>query len=451
MKARTFILVLVGIPLLGWGAVKLYLHSRIDSGLEKLARQAAPVATLRWGAIETSLSGEASVHDIRIDLRRPPDTLTIRQVTYDTPNIWFLLRDLGKVNNARIPESLHLRVKGLRLDLYGNLTDRFEQFINNVNLDLSGVNRLCGGRLFMGPRELRDMGYEAIVLDGDLGFDIDTITEELTWSLQLAARDMFALQVKNTFDGFLGTPLQALVPTPHPVRTGPLRIRLADRNYVKRMVTYCARHSDMGIGEYVQEEANQPDAYFVSLWGIAPGPGLREAYRQYLADPRSIQVSLEWPEEANLQTLARFKPEEIPALLALRVEVNDQPVTDLAFRFQPDRQNRLASGFRHLFADAPPPAPKSRPRPPHYVERYQPVEPARLGDYLEQPVRLHTDGGQRREGILIRLSGNNAYVKQAIHHGEFVMQVPLSSVRRAEVLQRIPADNAAAKHPGKTP
>ncbi len=440
MKRRTLLAVLVALPLLAWGAVTLYLHARIDDGLQKLARLAAPVATLRWGAIETTLSGEASVHDVRIDLRRPADTLTIERITYDTPNMWFLLRDLGQVNNARIPDSLHLRVQGLRLDLYGDLTDRVEQVINGLNLDLAGVNKLCGGRLFIGPRELRDMGYEAIVIDADLGFDIDTITEELTWSLQLAAREMVALQVKNTFDGFLGTPLQELVPTPHPARAGPLTIRVADRNYIKRMVTYCARLSEMGIGEYIQEEANQPDTYFANLWGFVPGPGLREAYQRYLADPRSVEISLEWPADTTPETLALFKPEEIPALLALQVRVNDQPITDLAFRFQPGRQTGIASRFRRLFAkEAPAPA-KPRPQPPRYEERYHPVAPTRLGDYLDHPVRLHTETGQLREGTLIRLSGNIAYVQQTIHHGEFVMQVPLSKVSKAEVLLRTPVE-----------
>ena len=448
MKIRTLLIILIAVPLLAYGSVKLYLHAKVDDFMTHLAQHhLAPLATLRWGAIETSLTGEASVHDIRIDLRHPPDTLTIERITYDTPNMWFLMRDLGEINNDRIPESLHLRMQGLRLDLYGDLTDQFEQLVNGVNLDLAGVNRLCGGRLFMGPRELRDMGYEAIVIDADLGFDIDTITEELTWSLQLAARDMFALQVKNTFDGFLGTPLQALVPTPHPLRAGPLRIRVADRDYVRRMVTYCARLSDMGISEYIQEEAAQPDAYFANLWGIVPGPGLREAYRRYLAEPRTIEVSLEWPEDTSPDSLALFKPEEIPALLALQVRINDQPVTDLAFRFQPGKQTRLASRFRRLFADDPPPAPAPRPRKPRYEERYHAVEPTRLGDYLDHQVRLHTDKGQRREGTLIRLSGNIAYVQQTIHHGEFVMQVPLSSVQRAEVLLRTPVDDSARRAP----
>ncbi len=448
MKIRTLLIILIAVPLLAYGSVKLYLHAKVDDFMTHLAHHhLAPLATLRWGAIETSLTGEASVHDIRIDLRHPADTVTIEQLIYDTPNIWFLMRDLGEVNNARIPESQHLRVKGLRLDLYGYLTDQVEQLVNGMNLDLAGVNRLCGGRLFMGPRELRDMGYDAIVIDADLGFDIDTITEELTWSLQLAARDMFALQAKNTFDGFLGTPLQELVPTPHPVRSGPWRIRVADRDYVKRMVTYCARLSDMGISEYIQEEARQPDTYFANLWGIVPGPGLRKAYRQYLTDPRSIEVSLEWPEDVTPENLGRFRPEEIPTLLALQIRVNEQPVTDLAFRFQPGRQNRLASRFRRLFTDEPPPVPKSHPRPRRYVERYHPVDPTRLGDYLEHEVRLHTDKGQRREGTLIRLSGNIAYVQQSIHHGEFVMQVPLSSVRRAEVLLRTPIDDSARRAP----
>jgi len=196
MKIRTLAIVLVAVPLLAYGSVKLYLNSRIDDLMTRLAEgPLRPVATLRWGDIETTLSGEASVHDIRLDLRRPADTITIERITYDTPNIWYLMRDLGDVQNNRVPSSLHLRTEGVRLDLYGELTEQLEQVINELNLDLAGVSKLCGGRLFMGPRELRDMGYDAVIFDADAGIDIDNITEEITWSLQLAVGPT---RVRNT-------------------------------------------------------------------------------------------------------------------------------------------------------------------------------------------------------------------------------------------------------------
>ncbi len=439
MKIRTLAIVLVAVPLLAYGSIKLYLHSRIDDLMTRLAEgPLRPVATLRWGDIETTLSGEASVHDIRLDLRRPADTITIESITYDTPNFWYLMRDLGDVQNNRVPASLHLRTEGIRLDLYGELTEQLEQVINELNLDLAGVSRLCGGRLFMGPRELRDMGYEAVVLDADAGFDIDDITEEFTWSVQLAARNAFAIQLKSTIDGFLGTPLQDQVPTPHKPRVGPMRVRVADRGYVERMVTYCARLSEMGIGEYIQEEASQPAAYFANLWGIVPGPGLREAYRRYLADPRDIEVSLSWPEDVTPDGLALFKPEDIPQMLDLQVKVNGEPVTDLAFAFYKGRRAAFGSRIRRLFLDDEPRKvvqPKPRIR---YEERYHPIDINRLGDYIGHEVRLRTEQGQRREGTLTRVSGNIAYVEQSIHHGQFTMQVPLSKVSKAEVLLRTP-------------
>jgi len=442
MKIRTLAIVLVAVPLLAYGSVKLYLNSRIDDLMTRLAEgPLRPVATLRWGDIETTLSGEASVHDIRLDLRRPADTITIERITYDTPNIWYLMRDLGDVQNNRVPSSLHLRTEGVRLDLYGELTEQLEQVINELNLDLAGVSKLCGGRLFMGPRELRDMGYDAVIFDADAGIDIDNITEEITWSLQLAARNAFAIQLKTTIDGFLGTPLQDQVPTPHKPRVGPTRVRVADRGYVERVVTYCARLSEMGIGEYIEEEAGQPAAYFANLWGIVPGPGLREAYRRYLADPRDIEVSLSWPEDVTPDGLALFNPEDIPQMLELQVKVNGDPVTDLAFAFYQGRRTAFGSRFRRLFLDDEPRKVVQRKPRIRYEKRYHPIDINHLGDYLDHEVRLYTEQGQRREGTLTKVSGNTAYVEQSIHHGQFTMQVPLSKVSKAEVLLRTPVES----------
>jgi hypothetical protein len=125
------------------------------------------------------VKGSLAVEDISIRIHGMDDELRIKAVRYQTPNLLYLVQANKQFEQGRIPESLSLSVEGLNIDLFGEFTDRLEQMVNEMNFQLHGVNPLCGGRLFFGPRELRDMGYEEIRGDMQIGYYYDAANAQI--------------------------------------------------------------------------------------------------------------------------------------------------------------------------------------------------------------------------------------------------------------------------------
>lgn len=435
MKIKYLLLAIVALPLVLFGIVKLYLNYQLNEFMDTVAARARPFVSVERGGVSTTLSGEASIHNIEIYITGTDDVVRIEKLTYDTPNIWYLLRDLGGVRNNRAPLSLHLNLKGLSMDLYGDLTDRMEDAVNTLNLDLAGVNKLCGGRLFMGPREYRDMGYEEIVIDGDIGYEADAITEEITVNMDLGFRDMGSYRLTILSGGFLGTPFADRVPHPHPPAIDALRITYQDRSYASRFVKYCSELGKMSEAEFIAAEVEQGPAYFANLVGFVPGPGLRAAYKEILSNPGKIAVTMEWPEAVDPGNLHLYKPEDIPKMLNLTLAVNDKPVEDLSFRFYDGKTLDVGRRFSALMArddSAKPVVVKKKPR--RLRPKYYPVTPSRLKNYVGTDVRLTLKGDVLRDGELIKVVGNTAYVRKRLSGGNYTMQVSLSRIRKAEAL-----------------
>ncbi len=437
MRLKYILIGLLVAPLAAYGIVKSYLYFQLDGIMEHLARQVSPFARLEYKDVATSLDGEASVHGIRLTLRGLDDTIEIEKVSYGTPNIWYLLRDLGQVRNNRLPEKLTLGIRGLEMDLYGEITDRFEAAVNGLNLDLAGLTPLCGGRVFIGPREYRDMGYEAIVIDGKVGFKVDTIAETMLLHFDLGARDMGELQLRTLIGGLKGTGFDDRVHNPRRPTVGPLKALYRDRGYQKRVVKFCAERSEMSPQDYIAAEIKQEPEYFANAWGIVPGASLRQAYGRFLTSPQTLEVSLEWPESATLSGLHLFKASDIPELLHLELKVNGEVVDDLGFSYYEGRRVSIGDRFvRSFVPQAVTVKKKAAPKPALGPARYYVVSPRDLGRYIGQDVRLLTRDGKHRDGRLLRIEGGVAAIQQRVHRGEFTMQVAIDDLKKAEVQLR---------------
>lgn len=440
MRLLKFILVVfVVAPLLLYGAVKVYLYYQLSEYMDRVSARSNPFVNLEYGDVSTSLSGEASVHDLRILVMGTDDVVEINKVTYNTPNIWYLLRDLGEIDNNQVPMSLHLSIQGLSMDLYGDLTDKMEDAINNINLDLIGVNTLCGGRLFIGPREYRDMGYDEIVVDGDIGYDADSITQEIALNMDFTVRNMGTVHLSTIINGFNGTAFATRVSRAHNPRVGIFKLNYSDNSYHKRFVKMCSELSKMSEAEFITAEVNQSPAYFANLWGIVPGPGLRDAYKEFLSDPGTIDVTLQWPDAIEPQNLQLYKPQDIPELLNLTLAVNNKPVSDLSFNFYNGKTLDVSNRFTKLLgSDGRPEAKPVKKKTVKYKERYYPIAPSSLSKYVGEDVRLVVKGDMPRDGRLIRMNGNIAYVQKRLSGGNYTMQVATGRIKKAEVLLKRP-------------
>lgn len=436
-KLKIFFLVLLVIAGLAYAGIKAYLYHSLKSEMDQLAGQFSLFGQLEYGGLSSSISGSLSVHDLKLRVHGMDDEARIKSIRYQTPNLWYLLQDSKQLENGRIPERLNLDIEGLTLNLFGEFTDRLEEVISQLNIQLHGINPLCGGRLFFGPSELRDMGYEEITTDMQIGYRFDAPNARLILDIASNTRDMAAVSLQGIINGINDTSFVSLIQPGSQLRLDRVTVNYTDKSYTRRQVDFCARLSKLEVNEYIEAEANQKPGYYGYLWGIVPGPGLRQAYRVFLSYPGQIDLSFELPEAVTPETVALFKPEDIPGLLNLKLSINGDPVTDLRFSFYQRQQLGVSSKIENLFTQ-PGSAPTSQPsrekKIVHYATSYHVVPVSDLKKYVGEEVRLQTRSGQARLGFLTDISSKVAQVEQRVHGGKFTMQVPVSSITSAEVL-----------------
>lgn len=442
-KLKFVLLGLLVIAGLAYGGIKAYLYYSLKSEMDQLARQFSLFGQLEYGGLSSSITGSLSVHDLKLRVQGMDDEARIKTIRYQTPNLWYLLQDSKQLEKGRIPERLSLGIEGLTLDLFGEFTDRLEEVISELNFQLQGINPLCGGRLFFGPSELRDMGYEEITADMHVGYRYDAPNARLIIDITSDTRDMAAVSLQGMVDGINDTSFMSLIQAGSQPRLSRVTVNYTDQSYTRRQVEYCAGLSKLKINEYIEAEANQQPVYYGYLWGIVPGPGLRQAYRAFLSNPGQIALSFELPESVTPETVDLFKPEDIPGLLNLQLSVNGDAVTDLSFGFYQGQQLEVGNKFENLFAQpgaAPAPQPNREKKIVRYETRYHVVPVTGLNKYVGEEVRLQTRSGQARLGFLVGIGSNVAQVEQRVHGGKFTMQVPVGSITRAEVLLAKPVN-----------
>jgi len=435
-KLKYFVLVPLVIAVLAYGGIKAYMYFSLKNKMDQLAQQFSLFGQLEYGGLTTSVKGSLTVEDISIRVHGMDDELRIKAIHYQTPNLMYLVQANKQFEQGRIPESLSLSVEGLNVDLFGEFSDRLEQMVNEVNFQLHGVNPLCGGRLFFGPRELRDMGYEEITGDVQIGYRFDAANAQIIVDITSRTQDMAAARMQGIIEGISDTSFLSMMQPTNPPRLSKIIVNYTDQSYTKRFTEYCAALSKLELNEYIAAEVNQQPIYYSYSWGFVPGPGLRQAYRAFLTNPGQIDVSLELPESVTPESIELFKPEDIPGLINLQVSVNGEAVKDLSFDFYQGQKLDMSGKIDQLFAQpgAEPVAPQKPKKKVKYETKYYRVPVSGLKKYLGEEVRLRTSSGKTRLGFLAKIGTSVAYVEQRVHGGKFTMQVPLGSITKAEVL-----------------
>lgn len=434
---KKILIIAVLLPLIIIGALKGYMYYKLQETMDKVVTQVAPLGILKYGGLSTSLTGRLTVKNLSFDIRGMDDTIRIRSLSYAPPNLMFLFKDSDSIKQGRLPESMQLEIIGLNMDLYGDLTDEFEDTINLVNDNLKGVNPLCGGKMFMGPREYREMGYEEITIDTSIHYTFDKRARTASITLNEAIHDMSSSYIKLTLVGFASDRLSQILSPEGLPRLANVTVEYTDKSFYQRIVKTCAEKSNMPLEEYVNAEVNQTPEYFAYVWGgIIPGPGLREAYRSFLLDPKSVFVSIDIPEDVSAESLSLFQPEDIPGLLNMQLSVNEQPVEDLSFAYFEGKIDELGAKVEKSMEEKNAPKAETKKKRPLKPAQYYRVSSRNLPKYIGKKVEITTTTGQVREGKLVRITGNTVHLERRLSGGTYDMTVSMSRIKSARVWLR---------------
>jgi hypothetical protein len=265
------------------------------------------------------------------------------------------------------------------------------------------------------------LGYQSLVFDLSLGYRFQRGGGPLQVKTEWRTREHGVATVNLDFVG-VSSNLRGVMATQPLLRT--LEAVYQDLSFTDRLKRYCAKASGITVEQYIDSEVNRNAAAYQAQWGFVPGPGLRQAYREFLTKPGEVRVQMSPPVELDLQSLRMFKPEEIVSMLNLRVSVNGKAVTDLSVLPSPSTPTRPALSA----------APSPGAAPGFAASAFRAVPTADLGRHIGKTVRVHLTHGGTREGQLLQLLDGMARVERRLPGGTMTLAIPLRQIERVEVL-----------------
>jgi hypothetical protein len=439
-SGKKLLLALILLPVAAVLGIKGYIAYNTKKTLEQLTAMAAPFVSIRYQGVSSTLGGSVSIEDVRLQPVGLTDVIPLEEIRIDTPGLGYLLSARSRLESGEYPERLQLRLRGLGLDLVSPMMSGLEQFLATA-ADVTGMRAMphCGGLRYLGPRQYRQFGYETLVMDITLGYQLEKLLDRTVIKFDWITRDMASLESTITLAGGAAALKPGAGAAP---QVSQVRAVYRDLSYMDRIKRYCAEASKISVEDYVRAETEQDDTAYAGSWGFVPGPGLRAAYRQFLEKPGEVVVEARPADGLDPKNLALYKPEDMIAMLNLSVQVNGTPVTDLSFRADATREKPAATGEQaapqpELAATSPPAAAPERasaaPAVPAEAPGYRSVNLATLPQHIGRELRV-TAAGKMRDGILAEVHGGNITLERPYAGGRMTFKVPLSHISKVEVL-----------------
>lgn len=436
-----------------YAGLKAYIFFQTRDAFKQFIALASPFAFIQYGGIGSTLHrGAVHVTNVRITPNGMSEAVTLERLTYDPGGLWALLSMSRRLEARELPESLSIEARGLAVGLDGELTGRIEALAKARAPGAGGAGGAahCAGLSTFGPGHLRTLGYQSLVSDFTLTYQYDRAASQLRMNVDGITRDLssatFSMITKGPISmaraaGARGAP-----------KVSEITMTYKDAGYTERLKRYCAQASGKSVEDYINAEVSQPPEAFRQQWGIVPGPGLREAYRNFLTQPGEVYVHIAPTTELAEAAASVFKPDELLAQLNATVKVNGQRVDDLSFSLGEPVQVAAKDEASSASADnATAPVEGiseggQRPRARRAYEdlptantremKYRSVPVDELEKIVGEYVRLTVGENRVREGSLTRVMNRTAYVEVRLAASStIVVQIPFANIKTAEVLR----------------
>jgi hypothetical protein len=421
-RAPKPVVAVVLLPLVLYGAFKVYVYYSVKGRLDDLIAQVRPFVGVRYGGIGSSLGGVITVDAVELRPMGRPGTVHIDGVALEGSGPGFLLHVARGLGSGRMPQRLRLTLTGV---LSPDLSD------------MLAAGLVAADRRAPAPCSLAALLGAAAPLRADSA--AGPIDVWLGYRLEPAAgRASFEMGYRTSgHEHMTVTAVVAGLPDPVLIAEGTVprldTIHLAyapTRDYVIGRVKHCADHQRAAPAALLDALLGRPPAQLAADLGVLPGPGLRRALRTWLLDPGEVRAST-GPIDEPMQGLRNATPAQLIARIGLRLTVDGAEVSDLSYTEPPGvaaPAGPAAGGGRA----GSPGGGNARPvEHPHFVE----VVTEELPQHLQQVVRIQATGQERpREGILVGVGNGDASVQQRVAGGKLTAHIPLSTIRKAEVL-----------------
>lgn len=317
---RNFLLLLLAAPVVGFLAVKLYVHVQVGNTVEMLISQARPVADISYGRVTSDVEGRVGLSEVVVRPAGINDQVRIGEVSIKLPSLLYVLRLEDRVSNQDLPTSLSLEVHDVTISTHGDLAAGWEAAM--FEGDPGGRQRAfdnCVTRTSL-PTQMYLLDYDQIRGSLEAGYYYHEESGNLVLHGQAGQIDgvSFRGELGLVVDSFDLASLGRTLSNPEIARAA---VEISDAGYFQRLYRYCENDSGMPREAVVAMLAEELLTAFDGL-PMKPDEPLMAAYTEFVSGASRIVFTAEPREPKKLQYLSLYDPVDVPAVLNINAQVH---------------------------------------------------------------------------------------------------------------------------------
>ena len=238
----TGLVLLVG---LGYGGAKGYIYYQVSDSVDSVIPMMAPYADIQCGGISSTLTGELTIDDVRLQIRGYRDAIEIGRLGINTPSFLDLLK-LSKLSPGAAgggpPEYFGLIAENIRIsasaDYYRDYYAETIKVLEPGDIRQGGVQ--CMGKYGYSPRALKALGYQELVLS--MSMIVQQADAHFLAEIDFDIVDMIDIEMDVSMVGELME--GAAMGSAYQPMLRSLQVKLTDNSLNQRVVKCC---SELGL------------------------------------------------------------------------------------------------------------------------------------------------------------------------------------------------------------
>ena len=314
--------ILMGLLLLaaaGYGGAKAYIHYKVSDSVDTARLIIAPYAAMEYGGVSSTLDGELTLDNVRLQLDGYRDEIFIGRLGINTPSFLTLLQ-LGNMMGAAgpgagsTPKYFGLIAEDVRIPVFADYhMEMYKKNIETINPgDIRQRGVQCVGKYGHSPKALQKLGYDELV--GSTSITMRQADGHFITEMDIDVVDMVDLDIELKLAGDAMSGAVAIARGYQPLLQS-VQVKLTDRSFNQRINKYC---TELGLtpDQILQAHLNAMQ-YFGSTMGIKFDRYVLKPYKEFLGGKPVFIVTANPREPLELTTINKYRPSDVPALLRL--------------------------------------------------------------------------------------------------------------------------------------
>ena len=397
-------IILIALPIalvLIVGGLWAYLWYSTKQQVDQLVAAAKPFADISYREIAISPAGSVGVNRVQIIINALNDSVRVGSIRLKAPNLLALLDIRSALSAGRLPAALTLALEQIEVSLDGGLLGASDatpaQRSPFGDLDALG----CGPTHSLGGAEWREMGYSNLISNIEIGYRLNPAQNGIELQIDSDTRDWAAINLMLGLTTPSARPSILDLATTATPKLTQFTAMVRDGGFNQRRNDYCAKKAGKPVETYIAEHARLV-VERLQANGIYLGPGLIEAYRNYLAVGSQVALTLTPPVPIDPREFQFYKPDDVIKLMGLALKVNDKPVSDLSINWASDKIAKALA--TKPVAESPEAAtepsrtertPSSAAEPTIIQKSFHPIALNELSRYIGATAKVKTANGAR--------------------------------------------------------